>query len=399
MVNLKDLILYENENTGLDFKAIQYTSDKYQDLIKDVMSMANADFESNRYIIIGVKLRNNGEREFLGINKDEFIDQANYQQIIRENIEPDIPLEYFPYDVNGVSLGVFCISNCEDKPYMMRKDYGKLKKGGSFIRKGSHQSPMIRADLDRIYEEKAKLNAFNGEVKISFSINDLDQIELSTIGDIELPSHRAAKNISQIIEERRNASVIDAQKNAMDDLQAKAIATLTGVLPYENRSIEVLEENLINVKKDYIEDDFYELFELNSIKLNFNILNHSTKYIEDALFIVEFPNEEGLLIADQVYDKPKHGYKISDPYELPNFENSSYPQVDHQESSIIIMSNIGDIRHHILTQALKKPIRIVLANKLSGHEIMVKCKLHGKNLYEPIERTLKIKVSSGSKKD
>mgnify|MGYP000922978804 FL=1 len=92
------------------------------------MSMANADFESNRYIIIGVKLRNNGEREFLGINKDEFIDQANYQQIVRENIEPDIPLEYFPYDVNGVSLGVFCISNCKDKPYMMRKDYGKLKK-------------------------------------------------------------------------------------------------------------------------------------------------------------------------------------------------------------------------------------------------------------------------------
>lgn len=398
MSNLKDLILYENESTGLDFKAIQYTSDKYQDFIKDVMSMPNADFEGNRYIIIGVKLRNNGEREFLGINKDEFIDQANYQQIIRENIEPDIPLEYFPYDVNDVSLGVFCISDCKDKPYMMRKDYGKLKKGDSFIRKGSHQSPMIRADFDRIYEAKAKLNAFNGEVKISFSINDLDQIELSTKGDIELPSKRAAKKISQIIEEKRNASVIDVQK-AMADLQAMARVPLTGVLPYENRSIEVLEKNLQNVKEDYKEDDLYELFELNSTKLNFNILNNGNKYIEDALFIVEFPNVEGLLIADQVYDKPKHGYKISDPFDISFIGNFSYPKVDHQETSTIIMSKIGDIRHHFLTQAFDKPIRIVLANKLSGHEIVVKCKLHGKNLYEPIERTLRINVSSGNKKD
>jgi hypothetical protein len=281
---------------------------------------------------------------------------------------------------------------------MMRKDYVKLKKGDSFIRKGSHQSPMIRADFDRIYEAKAKLNAFNGEVKISFSINDLDQIELSTKGDIELPSKRAAKKISQIIEEKRNASVIDVQK-AMADLQAMARVPLTGVLPYENRSIEVLEKNLQNVKEDYKEDDLYELFELNSTKLNFNILNNGNKYIEDALFIVEFPNVEGLLIADQVYDKPKHGYKISDPFDISFIGNFSYPKVDHQETSTIIMSKIGDIRHHFLTQAFDKPIRIVLANKLSGHEIVVKCKLHGKNLYEPIERTLRINVSSGNKKD
>jgi len=90
MDNLDDLIRYENEHSGLDFKAIQYTKDKYDDLIKDVMSMANTDVEKERYIIIGVKLKSPTERELLGIAKDDFIDSGTYQQVIRENIEPDI---------------------------------------------------------------------------------------------------------------------------------------------------------------------------------------------------------------------------------------------------------------------------------------------------------------------
>ena len=36
------MIEYENENTNLDFKREEYAKEKYNDLIKDVMSMANS---------------------------------------------------------------------------------------------------------------------------------------------------------------------------------------------------------------------------------------------------------------------------------------------------------------------------------------------------------------------
>ena len=156
MINFDDLIKYENENTSLDFKAIQYKKGQHEDLIKDIMSMANADVENDRYIIIGVSHKSSGDREILNIKKGDFIDSAIYQQIIRENIEPDIKLDYSPYKYKSKLLGIFKISGCSDKPYTMKKDFGKLKKGDSFIRKGTHEPRMTRRDLDIIIEKKIK---------------------------------------------------------------------------------------------------------------------------------------------------------------------------------------------------------------------------------------------------
>ena len=51
MTNLDELVRYENENTDLDFKGTQYMKKQHEALIKDIMSMANADTENDRYII------------------------------------------------------------------------------------------------------------------------------------------------------------------------------------------------------------------------------------------------------------------------------------------------------------------------------------------------------------
>jgi len=52
MADYDDLIKYENENTSLDFKEIQYEKKHHEALIKDIMSMANADVENDRHIVI-----------------------------------------------------------------------------------------------------------------------------------------------------------------------------------------------------------------------------------------------------------------------------------------------------------------------------------------------------------
>ncbi len=43
MTELNDLIRFENENTSLDFKAVQYSKAFHEALIKDIMAMANAN--------------------------------------------------------------------------------------------------------------------------------------------------------------------------------------------------------------------------------------------------------------------------------------------------------------------------------------------------------------------
>ena len=62
-MNLDDLIEYESENTSLDFKAEEYGKNNFE-LIKDVMSMANAHSNEKKYIVVGVKDNPNEDREW-----------------------------------------------------------------------------------------------------------------------------------------------------------------------------------------------------------------------------------------------------------------------------------------------------------------------------------------------
>ena len=397
MINVDNLIKYENENTSLEFKAIQYKKSQHEDLIKDIMSMANADVENDRYIIIGVSHKSSGDREILNIKKGDFIDSAIYQQIIRENIEPEIKLDYSPYKYKGKLLGIFKISGCSDKPYTMKKDFGKLKKGDRFIRKGTHVSRMIRRDLDAIIEKKIKKDRFDGKIQLSFSgYISSQEIELVAIGEIKLPSQQAAEKIKSIIKEKKQIAKMKTQNTgltgifAIPELQQQIIFTNPlAPIPYEQRTLKELQKNLKEVGQTYYDDDRYEHFELNSHKINISILNEGHKYIEDASIQLQIKKIQGLFISDKVYEKPK--FVIA---HVSSYESMNYPEVDYTKSSIFIYQTIGDVKHRLPIDAFKVPIRIMFLDQLVGKVIKIKCKIFGKNIIEPLNKTLKIKVIS-----
>lgn len=406
MINFDDLIKYENENTSLDFKAIQYEKSQYEEFIKDIMSMANADVENDRYIIIGVNHKPSGDREMLNIGKKDFIDSAIYQQIIRENIEPDIKLDYFPYENEGNLLGIFKISNCFDQPYMMKKDFRKFKKGDSFIRKGTHVSRMMRRDYDAIFEKKIKKDKFDGKIQLNFSgYGSSHEIELTATSDIKLPSQRAAEKIKKIIKERKQVAKMKTQETAFTGISAifesqqrfaKSLSSITAnpfsPIPYEQRTLEELQNNLKEVDQTYRDDDSYTLFELSSHKINISILNEGHTYIEDASIQLQIKKIEGLLVAEKVYVEPKNDINSLVDAHVPLYESMNYPEVNYTESSIVIYQTIGDVKHRLPINAFKVPIRIVFLDQLAGKVVEIKCKLFGKNLIEPLNKILRIKL-------
>jgi hypothetical protein len=67
MIELDDLIKFENESTSVDFKAKQY--ERNEDLLKDLIAMANANVAGDRHIIIGAKHLPDGTRKFWSINR------------------------------------------------------------------------------------------------------------------------------------------------------------------------------------------------------------------------------------------------------------------------------------------------------------------------------------------
>ncbi|SMB81360.1 putative transcriptional regulator, partial [Hymenobacter roseosalivarius DSM 11622] len=93
-MDLEDIIRYEGESTSVDFKATAYKPATNPEFIKDVMAMANAPYDGDRYLIVGVKHYVDNTREILGLEPEDQLDDASYHKAILDNIEPEIPFEY-----------------------------------------------------------------------------------------------------------------------------------------------------------------------------------------------------------------------------------------------------------------------------------------------------------------
>jgi len=402
MVDYETLIQFENENSRLDFKAKQYKKDSFEDIIKDIISLANADFEGPRYIVIGVKLETNGNRTLFGVN-ETVIDAATYQQLITANVEPTINFDYFPYQYEDKIFGIFLLSDCDDKPYLMKKDYGNLKRGDCWIRKGSHNAKMERRDLDKIYEKKHKTTTVSeNDIEIIFSNQNMSEIYTNPKKGIVLPSERATKEILNILESRKKETELQENNqfpwvlgSALNNLAKYQHLGVFGSDSYENKTTRELKECLNNVKKDYFEADRYELIEFYSFELNFYIRNNGNQYIEDATFFIEIPKIEGLYVAEKPLQRPR--YPLDPLYsELvsPSFL-FHYPKVENTDRTTIVSQHIGDIKHHIPSLAFRESLKVAFIPSFENQVIEIKAKIYGKDLPVPIIRILKINVIEG----
>ncbi len=386
-----DIIEYENEHTGLDFKAIQYRKEKYPELLKDVVAMANADIRGERFIIVGIKHKPNGEKEFLSIQENEFIDVSTYQQLIHENIEPELSISYEPYNYNEKLLGILKIQGCTEQPYMLKKDYAKLKRGECFIRKGTIQMSMTRIDLERIYSKRYFNNPFKDKIELGFSDSifscEID-VKPITVDNLELRSDRERKKINEAIEAKKSETELEKAYLTTSSL-ANVMPFQT--VPYKNRSISTLYTSLKSVKTNYKDDDYYEVCELHAFKLNIDILNKAAEYIEDASVELEIIKEEGFFISTEILEKPNHSlYPQINTNSIMN--KMSYPNVGRSKEKYFVSQHIGNIKHQIKTKIFNEDLRMVIYKVPQSSKIILQLTLYGKNLSEPIKKELMIRV-------
>lgn len=388
--HLTDTIEYENEHTCLDFKKAQYVKENYASLLKDVIAMANAIATGDKYIVIGVKHFPDGNREIHPI--ENFVDSATYQQIIRENIEPELHIEYEPYQHEQGLLGIFHLLDCTNPPYLLKKDFSNLKKGDCFIRKGSHQTKISRTDLDKIYEIRNKACKFSGAVNIGFiDTNFSQEITLSTVSLDNLPSQKAAKKIREILKDREKSKAMIPPKVLTISNNLTIPMSLFGSRPYEERSNEALEKNLADVKKDYAEDDQYDIMEMRAFHLNFEIFNNGDEYIQDASIKIEIQkNDKCYRIAKEIIEKPD--YRGIGKIPASHMSKLRYPTIRYCENKILISKNIENIKHKMITKVFDYDIRLAVIKVPENDIIPIDLKLFAKNLPSPIHKILTIKV-------
>lgn len=201
------------ESNWIDYKMkIDFVENRI-DFLRDVIAFANNSFEGLQYIIYGIK-EVDGQLELTGLDNSFDKDDAEFQQLIYENIEPiiNIALSKHIYE-NKLFILLTIDADKSQRPFMFKKKYKDIDAGDSYIRVGSSKKRMLLSDFESIYSKKVLPIEVGLRDKELF-INDQDPGKLEII--IKNYSHidRLFTDIFLVIEDENGERLVISKMHA-----------------------------------------------------------------------------------------------------------------------------------------------------------------------------------------
>ncbi|SHN26062.1 helix-turn-helix domain-containing protein [Mucilaginibacter sp. OK098] len=381
MDKIEELITYHKENEYLDFKEREYRKEGFASLIKDVASFANANYAGDRFIIIGIRKKDD---DITAVAVENSMDSSRIQELVHSNITPEVNINYESYLFEGKTIMVLTINDPQNQPYAIVKDYRdaeqtQLRKNEIYMRKGSRSLLMALSDFERIYKKKYSTTGLDGKIELKFE-NGNTEIELPCITNIELPSDREKR----LMEEEHEFQHAFMMKNGGNLYLQVYADEAKGGTSYQEMDMPQLRHLMSNVKMNYASDDKYYLEETRAFKLNFAIINNAEFYLKKALFLMRIPLLPGLKIVPRIALTTR---QMSMPDSIPKY---NYPEITTESNIVIIRQELGEIRHQLGSKVFGTALRISADEKLIGQSQIIQAQIFGANLSAPQNFEFKI---------
>ena len=372
-------------DTGVQFRKSAYGKDGIQSFLRDVLAIANASVEGNRYIVVGVDFDSKSRKQAHTIDAEDFSGKPSYQSLANEFIEPPIRIRYKPVSLDGNRIGVFEVGDCQDRPYMMRADFSEgLRRGDAYKRVKNTPVKMGRRQLMELFERKFRDSVSAGDIEIGFPGEIIHkELALPTCDLSAMPSALASLKLEEML---------DIRKRSRSSGSTTMVARLTHARlygtddPYVDRSPDDILQELGQIRSKYRNQDSHFLFHERAEELQMVVVNQGEEPIIDASLAIALPNHNSFYVADS---PPKR--QIDDRFvtRTPD-EIASYPAVSLKDDAINITAKIGDIPVGEPVDVFVSPLLLCIGSELSGRRFGMRYRLHGQNLRTPAAGQLKL---------
>lgn len=372
-------------DTGVQFRKNAYGKEGIQSFLRDVLAIANASVDGNRYIVVGVGFDDRGQKQAQAIDAEDFSGKPSYQALANEFIEPPIRIRYKPVSLDGKRVGVFEIGDCQDRPYMMRADFSeRLRRGDAYKRVKNSAVKMGRRQLMELFERKFRDSVSASDIEVGFPGEIIHKkFSLPTCDLSAMPSALASVKLEELL---------NIRKNSMSSGSSTMVARLTHARlygtegPYVDRSPQDIMAELGQIRSKYRDQDSHFLFEDRAEQLQLVVFNQGEEPIVDASLAIALPNHNSFYVADS---PPKR--RVDDRFlDRSPDEIASYPAVTLQDDAINITAKIGDIPVGEPTEVFISPLLLCVGRELSGRRFGMRYRLHGQNLRAPATGQLKL---------
>lgn len=385
MNNLAKIAQSATPGSGIQFRKDKYGSGGIRAFLRDVLAMANASVEGARYIIVGADFDSKGRKCMYGVDRNDFTGKPSYQSLANEYIEPPLRIRYKPVNLEGKSVGVFEIGDCQDRPYMMRIDYSEtLRRGDAYMRIKNSAIKMGRRQLSELFERKFRDSVSAGDVEIGFPGEIIHKdLDVATCDLSQLPSAVASQKLDQLIQ---------IQSRSRNSGSTTVMARLTHARlfgaddPYVDKSPDTLVGEMRDIRNKYRDHDNHFLYESHAERVQMVIYNQGSEPILDASLALRLPNHNSFYLADALPKVPrKDGFVDRTPDEI-----ATYPSVSLRDDSIQVMQKIGDIPPGEPIDIFGSQLRVCVGKELLGKRMGMQYTLHGQNLRAPAKGKVRL---------
>ena len=369
MSTLEELIQSGSPATPIQFRAKAYGLEGEREFLRDLMAIANANVKGPRLILIGVDADSQGAQRVPGIDPADFQRQPSYVEVARQHIEPPIPVSYRSVAHGETHVGIFQIGDCQDRPYMMRRDHSAgLRRGDAWVRVNNEVFRLGRSQLQALFQSNFKESIGPERVEIGFAGEMSQQRITLPVCDLDqLPSVVAASKVREVLAVKEN-STGSGNTSMMERLTHARVYGSND--PYQEHSTQTLTGELDEITRRHRVDDQNFLFQVNGCELQLRVFNQSDITIEDASITLKLPNLEELYVARNVAE--------------------GYPAVDTKDDAILVTDYLGEIPPGAPMSAFKVPITLCAGRSLEGQRFNVGYTLFARNLRSPVTGHLAI---------
>jgi hypothetical protein len=211
---LFERLLYEEENTTLDFKKEHYrfakaTDDEKSELLKDILGFSNAWRRSEAYILIGVEDVRGGRGNVVGIPATDHLNDHSLQQFVNNLTNQPVRFHYEAFGFEGKQVGIISIDE-QTRPIYLKRDYGKLVREKVYVRRGSSTDPTKPASLEEIAQMRVSSRQPAAELVVEFADVKRDDARGTNISwDAEFCKMPAMETIPDLARPRQRHPFID----------------------------------------------------------------------------------------------------------------------------------------------------------------------------------------------
>jgi len=394
VTTLENIVREGRQTARIMFREQAYAVRDHDELLRDVMALANANVQGQRLIVLGAEARSDGTRMH-ELPAEVLAEGARLQGVVRDFIEPPVSVQFKPFQIEGKQLAAIIVNDCQDRPYMMRADHSAgLRRGDAWIRVDTENQRMGRRHLVSIFSRRFAEPTFKGHIEVGFPGDFiLKELDVPTADLSSLPSNDARKRIQTLIDTKRRTTM------AADGtfLARLTHARLFGSeQAYVHHSVEDLEKEMESVTARYQARDDYHRYVEKGFELELLVFNQGEEAIEDASISLMSPSPDGFGIALSIPTRPVTDKAAGRKALLPEAEQS-YPSVGLFRGAYQVTENIGTLECGKKVQVFKSPLLISAEKRLVGQRVTLYYKLFGRNLRKPLtgNLTLRLKRPAG----